>query len=282
MASSTPARLRGCAASVVCVIGDTAADHALAVLCDRLFHRAGWIPLSKSWQDQNLASAARLGIYELGHVTGSPSRPVLMTSISESQDALRSLISELRSYGLGVPGDPRGRFDVIPPGDLASEPARSLLADPRHFSVRRRVPVRREADASSLLMPLDLPIPEAAGHLPADMQWMGSTRCCPVITCQGAAKDARRKARLRRSHWAGYRMPLSARGATVSRSPPRTWDSCPPAARQRAGWHSRCCGSRQPSRSSPNWPLPAPRRSYVLMPGGGQPTPPICGDPSTP
>ena len=156
---------------VVCVIGDTAADHALAVLCDRLFHRAGWIPLSV-WQDQNLASAARLGIYELGHVAGSPSCPVLVTSISESQDALRSLISELRSYGLGVPGDPRGGFDVIPSSDLASEPARSLLADPVHFSVRRRVPVRREADASSLLMPLDLPIPEAAGHLPADMQWM--------------------------------------------------------------------------------------------------------------
>jgi hypothetical protein len=111
------------------VIGDTAADHALAVLCDRLFHRAGWIPLSV-WQDQNLASAARLGIYELGHVTGSPTRPVLVTSISQSQDTLRSLISELRPYGLGVPGDPRGRFDVIPPGDLAKRESISSARNP--------------------------------------------------------------------------------------------------------------------------------------------------------
>jgi hypothetical protein len=168
----TAARISGAAPPpVVCVIGDTAADHALAVLCDRLFHRAGWVPMSV-WRDQNLATAVKVGIAELGHLQGSPSRPVLVTSISESQDTLRSLISELRPYGLSVPGDPRGRFEVILPGDLASEPARSLLADPRHFSVRRTVPVRRESDASSLLTPLDLPIPEAAGHLPAGMQWM--------------------------------------------------------------------------------------------------------------
>src|SRR5439155_8629989 len=54
---------------VLCVIGDTAADYALAVLCDRLFHRAGWIPMS-IWNDQKLASAAKLGIYELGHIPG--------------------------------------------------------------------------------------------------------------------------------------------------------------------------------------------------------------------
>ncbi len=156
---------------VLCVIGDTAADHALAVLCDRLFHRAGWIPMS-IWNDQKLASAAKLGIYELGHILGSPSRPVLVTSISESQETLRSLISELRSYGLGVPGDPRGDFQVVSPGDLASEPGRSLLADPGYFSVRRRIPVRREADACSFLTPLDLPMPEAAGHLPPEVQWL--------------------------------------------------------------------------------------------------------------
>jgi hypothetical protein len=156
---------------VVCVIGDTAADHALAVLCDRLFHRAAWIPLSV-WQDQKLASAARLGMYGLGHIPGSPRRPVMVTSISESQDTLRSLISELRSsYGLSVAGDLRGDFQVIPAGDLASEPARSLLADPAHFSINRTIPVRRETDACSFLTPLDLPVPEAAGHLPADMQW---------------------------------------------------------------------------------------------------------------
>ncbi len=156
---------------VVCVIGDTAADHALAIVCDRLFHRAGWIPLS-IWQDPNLAGAAKLGINELGHVPGSPNRPVLVTSISESQETLRSLISELRLYRLGVPGDTRAGFQVIRPADLASEPSRSLLIDPVHFSVRQRIPVRREADASSFLTPLDLPMPEAAGHLPAAMQWL--------------------------------------------------------------------------------------------------------------
>jgi hypothetical protein len=102
----------------------------MAVLCDRLFLRAAWVPLSVL-QDRKLAAAARLGIYELGHLPGSPHRPVLVTSISERPETLTSIMSELSSsYGLSIPGDPRGQFLVIPPGDLASEPARSLLADP--------------------------------------------------------------------------------------------------------------------------------------------------------
>jgi hypothetical protein len=52
---------------VVCVIGDTAADHALALLCDRLFLRAAWLPLSVL-HDVKLGAAARLGIYELSPV----------------------------------------------------------------------------------------------------------------------------------------------------------------------------------------------------------------------
>jgi len=156
---------------VVCVIGDAAADHALAVACDRLFHRAGWIPLSVL-QDEKLTRAARLGIYELGHIPGSPPRPVLVTSTSESHETLQSLISELQSsYGLSVPGDPRGEFLVICPGELASEPARYLLADPGQFAIARTVPIRRDSDGCCFLTPLDLPLPEAAGHLSADMHW---------------------------------------------------------------------------------------------------------------
>ena len=156
---------------VVCVIGDAPADHALAVLCDRLFHRAGWIPLSVM-RDEKLASAARLGLYELGHIPGSPPRPVLVTSISESREALQSLISEMRaSYGLSIPGDPRGEFLVIRPGELAGEPARYLLADPGQFAIARTVPVRRDSDGCSFLTPVDLPLPEAAGHMPTGMHW---------------------------------------------------------------------------------------------------------------
>jgi hypothetical protein len=156
---------------VVCVIGGTAADHALAVSCDRLFHRAGWIPLS-ILQDDKLASSARLGIYELGHIPGSPPRPVLITSISESPETLQAVVSELRSsYGLSIPGDTRGDFLVIGPDELASEPARYLLADPGQFAVARTVPVRRDGDGCSFLTPVDLPLPEAAGHLPAGMHW---------------------------------------------------------------------------------------------------------------
>jgi hypothetical protein len=156
---------------VVCVIGDTAADHALAVLCDRVFHRAGWIPLSVL-HDRELAAAARLGMYGLGHIPGAPQRPVLVTSASESEQDLRSLMLEMQSsLGLSVPGDPRGNFRVTTPGELASEPARYLLADRAHFAISRRIPIHRETDACSFLAPVDLPMPEAAAHLPADAHW---------------------------------------------------------------------------------------------------------------
>jgi hypothetical protein len=55
----------------VCVVGDTAADHALAMLCDRVFFSGAWIPLS-ILTGGPLASAARLGIYELRHTRGAP------------------------------------------------------------------------------------------------------------------------------------------------------------------------------------------------------------------
>ena len=38
-------------------------------------------------------------------------------------------------------------------------------------AIARTVPVRRDSDGSSFLTPVDLPLPEAAGHMPTGMHW---------------------------------------------------------------------------------------------------------------
>jgi hypothetical protein len=161
---------------VVCVIGETADDHALALLCDRLFHHAAWVPTHLLAENERLRTAVRTALYELGHVTGAPGRPTLVTSISEPSTVVDSLAADLNTmFGFytadGQPfSDPR-RPESIDPVTLATERGRSMLADPAAFSLRRRTPVANDAGDVSMLTPVAVPLPQAVEYLGTDLHW---------------------------------------------------------------------------------------------------------------
>jgi hypothetical protein len=161
---------------VVCVIGETADDHALALMCDRLFHHAAWVPTHLLAKDAPLGGAVRTALYMLRNVTGAPDRPTLVTSISEPSAVVDSVAVSLNTmfeaYAAGgepIP-DPRGA-ESIAAASLAAERGRSILADPSSFSLRRSVPVADEAGDVAVLTPVVLPSPQAVERVQADLDW---------------------------------------------------------------------------------------------------------------
>jgi len=155
---------------VLCVVGDTATDHALAMLCDRLFHRAAWVPLSLLRQDDHLGRAARSAVHRLRYVPNAPRRPVLVTSVSEPHEVVRDLVSDLDAmFGENSANPPA--FMSVRPDELALETTRSFLADPAWFALTRTVPLRHSEDEVSLLAPIDLPMPQAVEHMSPDLRW---------------------------------------------------------------------------------------------------------------
>lgn len=164
------------AAPIVCVIGETADDHALALLCDRLFQHGTWIPTHLLEDDGPLRTAARIALYSLRNISGAPDRSVLFTSISESAAVVESLAGGLNDMfgvytqdGTPIP-DPR-RCESIPHLALTAERGRSLLADPEAFSLRRYSPVTNDAGDVSILVPVAVPSPKAVEHLGAELDW---------------------------------------------------------------------------------------------------------------
>ncbi len=161
---------------VVCVIGETADDHALALLCDRLFHRAAWVPTHLLAENAKLRSAVKTALYELQHVAGAADRPTLITSTSEPSTVVDSLAADLSTmfglyYADGQPMPDTRRPESIDPVSLATEGGRSILADPTTFSLSRRIPVTNDAGDVSMLTPVALPMPEAVEHLGTDLHW---------------------------------------------------------------------------------------------------------------
>jgi hypothetical protein len=165
---------------VVCVIGETADDHALALLCDRLFHHAAWVPTHLLSKDMPLATAVKVALHQLRYVTEAPERPVLVTSISEPSSIVESLTTDLNSmFGVYTEDwepltDPQ-RFEFITPAALAAERGRSMLADSGAFSLSRYVPVAEDSGDVSLLAPVSLPLPQAAENLGPDLNWYVDT-----------------------------------------------------------------------------------------------------------
>jgi hypothetical protein len=161
---------------IVCVIGDTAADHALAVLCDRLFHHGAWVPLGLLNQDDSIGRSAKVSVYSLKHLAGAPDRPVLVTSASEAPDVVERFIAEVDAllgiqngddaFGPGLPS-----LQPLVPEELGRERGRCFLADPQFFALQQTVPVRDNAGEVSLLTPVQLPLPEAAERLGSDLRW---------------------------------------------------------------------------------------------------------------
>jgi hypothetical protein len=174
---------------VVCVVGDTAEDHALAVLCDRLFHHGAWVPWTLLEQDTREQKAAKLALHSVRRLPGAPDRPVLVATASQRFDDVARIVAELNGlftvYSAdGTPVSDEPKFRAVTVDELAAEPDRCFLADPATFGVRQTAPMRDRAGELSLLTPLQLPLPAIATH-------SDNARWCIDVTVGGYAAPPR-------------------------------------------------------------------------------------------
>jgi hypothetical protein len=157
----------------VCVIGDTPEDHALGVLCDRVFRHGAWVPMRLLTDDGQLGRAARLALLHLGWL-GTPDRSVLVVSASQPIEVLAELVQELDSMlGVEINGQPaqHEHLRAVPLEELSGVSGRVFLADRESFNVRRTVPVRQATGELSMLTSVPLPTPAALEELSQDLQW---------------------------------------------------------------------------------------------------------------
>jgi hypothetical protein len=161
----------------VCVMGDSAEDHALAVLCDRVFAHGAWVPLKLLQEDSQVGRVTRRTVHQLSWRSRVDGRPVLAVTVSQPHDVIAELVTEIEgSLGveLDINGTParRQHLRAVPLDELTEQPARCFLADERSFDLRRSVPVRQVAGERSLLTPIPLlPVPTAVEQLGEDMAW---------------------------------------------------------------------------------------------------------------
>jgi len=238
---------------IVCVVGDSAEDHALAVFCDRLFHHGSWVPRPLFNSDNTAGRTAKVALHQLRHLPGAPRRPVLVTSSSESFEDVKSIVADIASL-LGPPDPSEREFEAIRVDALVQERGRCILADPEAFTMKRTVPLRVEEGESSLLAPIPLPLPEAAQHVGNELCWYVDVSM--------------------RSHLPPARTALSS-SSLLQYSPGSFPEAVVRAGRRGltfastnmgyifAGVHERAvsltlsCVSRLRTRFSPHWPLPA-------------------------
>jgi hypothetical protein len=146
----------------VCVVGDTADDHALSIICDRIFDRASWIPRSLLEDTESeFGMAARLALHSVIWGANGSNLPCAVVSVSEDADYLRSLVPELHAE---VGGErirlPRYAEVLSLEELLASVPGRACtLADTRSFDIPRTVPVLESNNGVILLAPLEPAMP---------------------------------------------------------------------------------------------------------------------------
>ncbi|MCC9711811.1 hypothetical protein E4N62_45340 [Streptomyces sp. MNU76] len=165
---------------IVWVVGDTADDHALAQLCDRLYQQSVWMPSRLLANNHPLVRAVRGALWSFYSVGDQHRPPILLTSVSLSPEDLQNLATELNAPFTGMTmrvGDgPQVPFNVrkaeaVTPAALAGYQGIALLADPEARRISQRVPTSRENGSTSLLTSLQLPEPQAAAHLGADLHW---------------------------------------------------------------------------------------------------------------
>jgi hypothetical protein len=160
---------------IVCVIGNTAEDHALALLCDRVFHHGAWIPTAFLHQETPAGMAALTGLRGLRHLPGGSHRPVLVTSTSESLDEVKRILDPINDLFTihnidGTPVSPGPEFVAVAPEELASETYQCFLADPTAFNVLQTVPAREGPGEVSVLTQMQFPYPEIADQV-EDARW---------------------------------------------------------------------------------------------------------------
>ena len=179
---------------VVWVVGDTPEDHALAVLCDRLYEHAAWIPTSVLAESSPFARMVKTAMRTFQSMGRNSQDPLLLTSVSQPLEWLTALADDfntpLASVTLHSNGGPSIPFalpqlQAVPAAHLSQYEKTSMITDPVHHRITRRTPVAHEAGSIDLLTPLDLPPVEAVKHLGPDVHW------CVDVLMSGHALPAR-------------------------------------------------------------------------------------------
>lgn len=139
---------------VVVVIGDTPADHALAVAADHLATTGAWLPARFLRSDDAYTAAAHRGLAATlmrSRMGGKAARRTV-TSVSLSVEEVSELLA-------GLPGPP-SEVDVVPPGELDLRD-RWVLGDLASISHQSSHPVSTAGGGVAVLTSLDPPIPKA-------------------------------------------------------------------------------------------------------------------------
>ena len=158
--------------TTVCVIGETANDHALALLCDRLFTCAAWLPTGRVTSSDKIGRGMRDSIRRLQLRNPLAIDPILVVSTSEPVERLDEIVRLIL--------DERSHDSLPDGGDfiqtrgiehLAGLKTWNTLADKKSFSIRARLPCGNSDGAISLLTPPPAPEPVAAEHIRANLHW---------------------------------------------------------------------------------------------------------------
>ncbi|MER7179119.1 hypothetical protein ABT404_06495 [Streptomyces hyaluromycini] len=167
-------------APTVWVVGESAEDHALAMLCDRLYRHAVWIPPRLLADGGPYTEAVKAALYAFHGMGRLPALPILLASASQSQDDLQAWAEELNRpfnemamiAGDGLPGPADiTKAKAVTLTELAAHDGTLLLADPGAYQISQRAPTSQERESISLLTPLQVPEAQAAAHLGAEMHW---------------------------------------------------------------------------------------------------------------
>ncbi|WP_327593403.1 hypothetical protein [Streptomyces chartreusis] len=165
---------------IVWVVGEAAEDHALAMLCDRLYGHAVWIPSRLLADDGPFTKAAKAALHTFQGVSHDGELPILLVSTSQSESDLQAMAEKLNQPfaamtmrtddGPAMPLNVR-QVKAVSLAELAGHHGMTLLADPEAFQITQRLPTSQEGGSVSLLTPLQLPKAQAAAHLGEDLHW---------------------------------------------------------------------------------------------------------------
>ncbi|MEU8001443.1 hypothetical protein AB0B66_09820 [Catellatospora sp. NPDC049111] len=168
----------GMSPPLIIVAGDSADDHALAMLCDRTYGNAAWLPATAARGDDEVGAAIREVTRDLwngwAHPLGVRPQEIWLVSTSMADRDLAALAEELApEYASSFDASlrPEPWLTKVTLNSLHDQPWHRWLGDADYFKLPLSVPVHVTDTAVELPTPLLTPVPDARGHLGEELRW---------------------------------------------------------------------------------------------------------------
>jgi len=166
-------------APLIIVVGDQASDHALAVLCDRIFDNACWLPIETLRGTDEVGAAVRATMHSLWDDWTIPysrsDTPICLTSTSLTGEELDELVREMQppyaDQAIRDGGPPEPWMRCVTVDDISRLGGHRWLVDPQYASTPMSVPVRVSEDTVEQSTPLMAPLPVARTYLGEQLRW---------------------------------------------------------------------------------------------------------------